>query len=238
MNSPTNTGEDGRDVAAVSGPEPTTAVSPEHAAAADAPRSARISRRGFVVGGVGCAALLALGAAGAYAFAGETLVRPPGGQDESRLLGACIKCDRCRSACPEGAIDVAHLEDGLVNARTPKMNFQRGYCTYCTDRGAPACIEACPTGALTASDSGSYIIGVAAVDTNECVLYRGVSGSCSKQCITACVYEAVSYTDTEGLVVDESRCNGCGACVLACPSASYRSYTGSGLRGINVQPVA
>ena len=75
----------------------------------------RISRREVVTGGVAVAALLALGGTG-VALAGERqLLRPPGGQDEGRLWGACIKCDRCRSACPHGAIDVAHLEDGIVN---------------------------------------------------------------------------------------------------------------------------
>ena len=43
--------------------------------------------------------------------------------------------------------------------------------------------------------------------------------------------------DGEGrLVVDEEKCNGCGACELACVAGSYGSYGGSGLRGINIVP--
>ena len=83
-------------------------------------------RRTFVVGAVGVAALFAVGGVG-KAVAGErALLRPPGAQDDQRLLGACIKCDRCRSVCPENVIDVAHLEDGLVNARTPEDELPSG----------------------------------------------------------------------------------------------------------------
>ena len=96
----------------------------------------RISRREVVTGGVAVAALLALGGTG-VALAGERqLLRPPGRPERGAFMGACIKCDRCRSACPHGAIDVAHLEDGIVNARTPKMNFRKGFCDFCLPDGA------------------------------------------------------------------------------------------------------
>lgn len=212
---------------------------------------ARISRREAVTGGVAVAAMLALGGAG-VAFAGERrLLRPPGGQDEGRLWGACIKCDRCRSACPHGAIDVAHLEDGIVNARTPKMNFRKGFCDFCLPDGAlvteeggeaarsdPLCVRACPTGALVFGFdclSGGDKIGVARVDVSECLLYRSGSGRCSKQCVEACAFGALSLGEDGRLMVDEERCNGCGACEWSCPSSSYASYTGSGRRGINVE---
>lgn len=210
----------------------------------------RISRREVVTGGVAVAALLALGGTG-VALAGERqLLRPPGGQDEGRLWGACIKCDRCRSACPHGAIDVAHLEDGIVNARTPKMNFRKGFCDFCLPDGAhvaegagavqldPLCVRACPTGALVFGFDcmpGGDKIGVARVDVSECLLYRSGSGRCSKQCVEACAFGALSLGEDGRLMVDEERCNGCGACEWSCPSSSYASYTGSGRRGINVE---
>ena len=193
-------------------------------------------RRAFVVGAVGVAALFAVGGVG-KAIAGErALLRPPGAQDDQRLLGACIKCDRCRSVCPENVIDVAHLEDGLVNARTPKMNFHRGYCTFC--EGEYRCATVCPTSAIAFGfDEASDKIGVAAIDSEQCLLFRSGSGKCSRECVSACAYDALSTDDAGRIVVDESKCNGCGACEYECPSASYGSFTGSLRRGINVEPL-
>jgi len=54
----------------------------------------------------------------------------------------CIGCGYCVQACP---FDVPHKEHGM-NAGAAKK------CTFCVDRQAdglaPACVEACPTGAL------------------------------------------------------------------------------------------
>lgn len=193
---------------------------------------AGVTRRGFVAGSVGAAALLALGGAAAVAPA-DALVRPPGAQDEDLFLGACIRCDRCMSVCPERAIVLAKLEDGLLAARTPKMGFRAGYCTMC--EGGYLCAQVCPTGAIRVGfDDMRDKMGMAVVDYAECLLYRGVSGACSKQCVAACPYGALAYSDAGGLVVDEGKCNGCGACELACPSASYGGSTGNSHRGINV----
>ena len=102
-----------------------------------------LTRRSFVGLAVACAACAGVGGVG-VAFAGEgELLRPPGGQDERNLAAACLKCDRCRSACPTGAIAVASVGDGFLRARTPVLDFHKGYCDFC-DR----CIEVCPTGAL------------------------------------------------------------------------------------------
>lgn len=194
-----------------------------------------ISRRSLVVGGAGIVGMLAVGGVG-RALAGETeLLRPPGAQDEALLHGSCIKCDRCRSVCPEQVIDVAHLEDGLVNARTPKMNFHKGFCTFCD--GAFKCAEVCPTSAISFGfDPRSCKIGIAVLDESQCLLFRSGSGRCSRECIAACAYDAIHDDGAGRIVVSEQACNGCGACEHACPSASYGGFTGSRLRGINVEP--
>ena len=48
---------------------------------------------------------------------------PPGGQDESHLVSACIRCERCYEACPRRVIVPAHVEDGLLGMRTPALDF-------------------------------------------------------------------------------------------------------------------
>ena len=104
----------------------------------------------------------------------------------------------------------------------------------CVDCGA--CEPVCPTEAIRFGfDPARNKIGMAVVDSEECLLYRSGSGRCSKECIDACTYEALSVDDSGYLRVDVDACNGCGACEHAFPSSSYGSYTGSSRRGINIE---
>ena len=195
--------------------------------------AAGLTRRDFLVGAAGAGSLVLLGGAGSAFADGESqLVRPPGGQDYERLLRLCMRCDRCRGACPQGCIDVSHIEDGLLQARLPKMNFSLGLCDFCD--GSPQCIRVCPSGALaSAFESSTDRIGIACVRHDACLLDR-LSGGCSKECIRACEYGALSLSEGGSLVVDEVKCNGCGACEFVCPAASYASYAGGRSRGIEV----
>lgn len=186
-----------------------------------------LSRRGVLMGAVCVAGMVALGGAG-RAFAGDgTLIRLPGAQDEQRFLAACLKCDKCRSACPRGCVTTAILEQGLLNARTPRMDFRKGYCDFCN-----RCIEVCPTSALEPFDPAVERLGVAVIDVDECIAWR--QGGCIR-CSEVCPYGAISLNEYDRPVVDEDLCNGCGVCEYECPSAKLTSYSGSSRRGINVE---
>lgn len=190
-----------------------------------------LTRRRFTQGAIGAAALFAVGGAG-RAFAGEvSLLRPPGGQDEDLLMGACIRCDRCRSACPTEVIDVATVSDGLLNARTPKMNFHLGACDTCD--GEYKCIRACTTGALTLFDPEVNKIGMAVIDFDKCEAY-GISAQCKYECVEVCPNEALEKLEDGRLSLDEDLCWGCGMCENVCPTNSYRAYSGSTARGVNI----
>ena len=107
-----------------------------------------VSRRALLIGAGSTAALLGLGA---LRYAGHNpLVRPPGGQDEARLVSACIRCEKCYEACPRGVIVPAHIEDGLLGMRSPALKFDADFCDYCADEngGEPLCVKVCPTEAL------------------------------------------------------------------------------------------
>lgn len=188
-----------------------------------------MSRRTFACGIGGFIGLVALGGVGKLLPSDENVLRPPGGQDEAAFLALCLKCDKCRSVCPENCIVQSQLEDGLVSYRAPKIDFHRGYCTFCNE-----CIAVCPTKALAPFDSAADKIGVAVVDESECIAFK--RGGC-QACVDACGYGAISLTDAGRPVVDAGLCNGCGECEYVCPSASYTSYSGSGRRGINVAPM-
>lgn len=215
-------------------------------------RSGGISRRGFVLGSAGGAAMVALGL---VKFAPQTaLCRPPGGQDESRLLGMCVRCGKCMEVCPAGVIAPAHIENGLVSVRTPCLSYSRskaqlgglvGWCDHCNDAngGTPRCAEVCPTGSL-AADGGttfeSMRLGVAAINRDWCLAWR-LKG-CTI-CLNACPLGAISFDEHNRPIIDQALCNGCGACEQACVSLESTSIGQDGnnkhmtARAITVHPL-
>ena len=161
----------------------------------------------------------------------DSICRPPGGQDEEILIGACLRCERCREVCPQNVIVPAHMEDGFINVRTPTMDFKKGWCDYCaeTNDGKPLCVEVCPTAALQPVPEAKpeeVIIGKAVINRDWCLgwLLKGC-----QRCFDVCPYEAIEMEYLEGLgnynrsdyqrpLVIEDKCNGCGLCELECPS--------------------
>ena len=199
----------------------------EAVAPADSAPGKPVSRREFVAGGVAAAFLCAGGASLAYVTPSQSLLRPPGGQDEDYLGSNCLRCYRCISACPEHCLVAAKLDDGLLNMRTPTIDFTKGYCTFCD-----VCKDVCVTQAIKAFDPATEKIGVACVDSAKCVAYKR-PGSC-KRCVEACEYNAISLNGDSLPVVNADLCNGCGACEYACPSDSFTSFSEKGHRGIYV----
>lgn len=205
---------------------------------ANTKHSSGMSRRSFVLGAGGAAVLVGLGA---VKFANpKVMVRPPGGQDDGQLIGACIRCERCAESCPRRVISLTHLEDGLINVRTPKMNFNDDYCDFCQEEngGDPLCIRNCPTQALKlpmgirAQDTR---IGVAYLNTDWCLAYKLLG---CRNCYDACPYEAICLDDQNRPVVEPEKCNGCGACEASCVSLENGSISeGETARAITVQPL-
>ncbi len=173
------------------------------------------------------AAGVAIGGA-AKALAGEgDFLRPPGGQDEAAFIAACVHCDRCRSACHTGALQICTMEDGFVNARTPKFNMHRGYCDFCN-----ACIDACSTGALQTFDPAVDKIGVAIVQMDRCMAYIQACESCKE----SCEYGALTFDSNHHPTIDADLCNGCGKCEHDCTALVYGTFSGGTRRGIRVTP--
>lgn len=66
--------------------------------------------------------------------------RPPGAVIEEEFLSLCIRCDKCRKACPWDLIVPVPISEGFIDAGTPIVH---GNCRHCW-----LCIPVCPTGAL------------------------------------------------------------------------------------------
>ncbi|MBR2789263.1 MAG: 4Fe-4S dicluster domain-containing protein [Eggerthellaceae bacterium] len=183
-----------------------------------------ISRRDLVVGAGATCALLGLGAV--HLFGDKSLLRPPGAQDEARLLALCIRCGKCMEICPERIIRPAHIEDGVLNMRTPTLNFMEGWCTWCgdsDDNPQPLCAKTCPTGAISISafaEPATTILGKAILDRDHCLAYRNTG---CRFCYDACPYDAVVIDENKRPSVIADLCNGCGACEAACVSLKNAS---------------
>ena len=213
------------------------------AEAADKP-IAGMSRRMFTLGCAGAAVTLALG--GLKFVPAEALVRPPGGQDEDRLLGGCVRCQKCYEVCPRKAIRPARMEDGLLGMRLPEMDFSANYCDFCAEEngGNPLCVQVCPTKALAFGkdeNPADAILGYAELNMDWCLAYRFIG---CRFCYDACIEArgadkaVIKLDELARPVVEVNKCNGCGACESVCVSMKEGSISaGANKRAIIVKTV-
>ena len=197
------------------------------------------SRRDVIIGAVGVGALLGVGGVSVLGNAG--LIRPPGGQDLDKLISRCIRCNKCIEACKKRVIKPAHIESGIINLRTPVMNFKDGFCDYCEEdnEGVPLCQSYCPTHALSAlieAQAEDVILGKAAINTDWCLAYK-LSGC--RHCVDACPYDAMEVNSYGLVKVLDTACNGCGACEAVCISLKGGSITaGATSRAVTVRALS
>lgn len=181
-------------------------------------------RRSFVCAVAGIAmGLLArrLGAA-----RGESApLRPPGAVSESNFPGICLRCGNCARSCPAKVIHPDTGQAGLAGLLAPVVRYQESYCL----EDCNACTMVCPSGAiqrLQLTEKRRYLIGEALLDGTLCVLAQG-QRDCDA-CVRACSFDAVRiHWDEEQYiaypVVDFTKCNGCGACEVACPASGEKA---------------
>lgn len=188
------------------------------------------TRRTFVIGGATLVASVVVGAGIRPLVAQANVLRPPGSVPESEFMARCIKCERCISVCPTGVLEPLNIEGGLLQARTPVLNFTNNSCTFCDK-----CREVCPTAAIGAVDPyapDQGRIGAAILHEDRCLAFLETN-SCGL-CVEACAYEALSFDAGRRPVVDTTACNGCGECVKICPANVFTSFGGGKARGIEV----
>lgn len=202
------------------------------------PLIAGMTRRTFALGVGGAAVMFGLGG---LKFVGrKPLIRPPGGQDEDHLIAACIRCEKCVEVCPRNVIMPAHIEDGILNMRTPVFDFSSNYCDWCNEEndGHPLCAKVCPTEALKlapGADDLNTVMGIAVLDEEECLAYRLIG---CRFCYDACEYDAMGLDENNRPYMIEENCNGCGACEAVCVSLKNGALSSTATeRAIVVRPV-
>lgn len=140
------------------------------------------------------------------------IIRPPGASPVETLIRSCSTCEReCARACPQNAIFFLNEEFGIEEG-TPFMNPNLHPCRWCTDM---PCIEACPTGALSAEvDDPVEPIAKAEINMELCATSQGVfCDYCAHYCPTH--IKAITMINRKP-VLDAQKCTGCGMCVYHC----------------------
>ena len=100
-----------------------------------------VTRRAFVgLAGQGAVVVALSGLIRFFEPKGFRIIRPPGAVIEEEFLSLCIRCDKCREACPWEIIRPILLTESIISAGTPILE---GHCLRCW-----LCIPVCPTGAL------------------------------------------------------------------------------------------
>jgi ferredoxin-type protein NapF len=184
----------------------------------------RSARRAFLFGGAGIG--LGLLAEKIGAARGENApLRPPGAKDEKIFAGLCLRCGNCARVCPSSVIFPDLGQAGVAGLLAPIIRYEKHYCL----ENCNVCTQACPSGALQALNpekKRAYRIGEALVDGSLCLVALGQK-DCDA-CARACPFDAVSiHWDEERYAawpeINISKCNGCGACEVACPSKDIKA---------------
>lgn len=199
---------------------------------------AGMTRRTLCLGVGGAAVLLGMG--GLKLVGSTPVVRPPGGQDEDRLLSACIRCEKCLEICPHDIIVPSHIENGILGVRTPTLDFSAKWCDWCAEAngGEPLCVKVCPTEALSLPEAATpenTILGIAVLKKEYCLAHKVIS---CRFCYDACEFDAIKLDKDNIPYVINDACNGCGACESVCVSLQNSSIDDAmTTRAIVIEPV-
>lgn len=137
----------------------------------------------------------------------QSVFRPPWAEREAVFTELCSRCDDCIGVCPEKLL--VRGSGGF-----PEADFRRGRCSFCG-----LCVQACKTGALRPlGETRGWAWTHRPSFGSGCL---AVQGTVCRTCGDVCDSGAIAFRLARGgrsyPELDQSRCNGCGACVGLCP---------------------
>ena len=189
------------------------------------------ARRSFFTS---CCAVVSFVAVGLYSRlvggrsqALKTTIRPPGARSEIDFLTRCSRCYLCVESCPNNILrtnavnlkqDSRRPEFFAFQLPTVDFSLGKGYC----EKDCVQCSTVCPSGALIKllpDEKARAPIARVQFTFDRCLLYY--QHECSI-CRRECPYDAINFVWSEEEyeklpVIDESKCVGCGRCVVFCP---------------------
>lgn len=123
---------------------------------------------------------------------------PPGALPASQFYQQCDRCQQCVNACPMGVLIVN--EDGY-----PQLAIEYASCDGCQK-----CITHCPSGALL--PQVRFDTGLRPLIGSACICKQRHCHSC----VDACSSQALFLSQNGLPEADNTRCHGCGECVIQC----------------------
>ncbi len=145
-------------------------------------------------------------------------IRPPGAVPDPLFSSLCTRCGNCIRQCPTGLLQASDAGANGTDWGTPVCSFRGTWCrSDCVD-----CTRVCPSNAMrpvSRDEKKNVKIGRAVVDFEHCLLADDRECAiCARDCPTEAIF--FEWSDAEYrqiIVIDETRCNGCGRCLISCP---------------------
>ena len=119
----------------------------------------------------------------------------------------CTRCGQCVDNCET---EIIVKGDGGF----PQIDFSLGECTFCY-----RCAKSCPEPLFLTQQQTPW--NIKAIINESCLAYKNVEcRSCGEQCDTMAIQFELSIGQVAQPSIEIGACNGCGACVSACPTSS------------------
>ena len=143
--------------------------------------------------------------AGQSSYSSQKPILPPWAKDLKEFNLLCNGCGDCISACGNSILILN--KDGV-----PLVDFARGSCSFCG-----ACAESCNRDAFQYEPAKPPWNLFAHINSNCLINNNVICSTCVEQCDKEAISLPRIIDKNKTPMVMADACNGCGACLKACP---------------------